>query len=56
LGEFGTLGTRSMVKITSSAVSGVPSWNFTPGRSVNSHVVSLTFFHAVARPGTSLRL
>ena len=45
---------RSSVALTSSAVSGVPSWNFTPCRSVNSHVVSLTCFHDVASPGWSL--
>ena len=45
---------RSSVALTSSAVSGAPSWNLTPGRSVNSHVVSFTAFHAVARPGWSL--
>ena len=45
---------RSIVALTSSAVSGAPSWNLTPGRSANSHVVSFTLFHEVARPGTSL--
>ena len=30
LGELGTLGTRSQVKITSSAVKGAPLWNTTP--------------------------
>ena len=45
---------RSSVALTSSAVSGAPSWNFTPGRSVNSHVVSFTLFHDVASPGWSL--
>ncbi len=44
---------RSIVARTSSAVSGEPSWNFTPGRSVNSQVVSLSAFHEVARPGWS---
>src|SRR5207245_1231778 len=42
---------RSRVALTSSAVSGAPSWNLTPWRNVNSQVVSLTFFHEVARPG-----
>ncbi len=44
---------RSSVALTSSAVKGAPSWNLTPGRSVNSHVVSLTVFHDVANPGRS---
>ncbi len=44
---------RSNVALTSSAVKGLPSWNFTFGRKVNSHVVSLTVFQAVARPGVS---
>ena len=44
---------RSSVALTSSAVRGAPSWNFTPCLSVNSHVVSLTFFHEVASPGWS---
>ena len=42
---------RSRVALTSSTVSGEPSWNFTPWRRVNSHVVSLTLFHEVASPG-----
>jgi hypothetical protein len=45
---------RSSVAFTSSAVSGAPSWNFTPWRSVKSHVVSFTCFHDVASPGWSL--
>src|SRR5688500_7326403 len=56
LGELGTLGTRSMVKITSSAVNAVPSWNFTPWRSLNSHVVSSTSFQEVARAGLTFSL
>ena len=51
-GLFGTLAARSKVKTTSSAVKGEPSWNLTPGRSLNSHTVSLIVFHAVARAGT----
>src|SRR5262249_30685104 len=43
---------RSSVAFTSSAVKGLPSWNFTPGRRTNSQVVSFTF-HEVARPGWS---
>ena len=45
---------RSIVALMSSAVSGAPSWNFTPGRRANSHVVSFTLRHEVASPGTSL--
>jgi len=44
---------RSSVALTSSAANGTPSWNFTPWRSVNSHVVSFTFFQATASPGSS---
>jgi hypothetical protein len=44
---------RSRVALTSSAVSGAPSWNLTPWRSVNSQVVSLTLFQEVASPGCS---
>jgi hypothetical protein len=32
-----------------------PSWNFTPGRSVNSQVVSLSAFQEVASPGCSCK-
>ena len=32
-----------------------PSWNFTPGRSLNSHTVSPTGFHDSARPGLGFR-
>src|SRR5512141_1154281 len=56
LGELGTLGTRSMVKITSSAVKGVPSWKVTPGRSLNSHVRLSTSFQEVASDGTTCSL
>src|SRR5688572_21305457 len=56
LGELGTLGTRSMVKITSSAVKGVPSWNFTPWRSLNSQVVSSISLQEVANAGRTLSL
>src|SRR6185503_7938797 len=47
-----TLGARSKVNCTSSAVKGVPSWNFTPFRSLNSQVVLSIGFHDSARPGT----
>jgi hypothetical protein len=47
---------RSYTALTSSAVNGVPSWNFTPERSVTSHTVSPAGFHAVASAGCSLRL
>src|SRR5207249_10689547 len=45
---------RSYTALTSSVVSGEPSWNFTSGRSFTSHVVSLMGFHDVASPGWSL--
>src|ERR671930_1736099 len=44
-----------MENLTSALVSGSPLWNFTPGRSLNSQVVSLTVFHSVASWGISLR-
>jgi hypothetical protein len=39
---------------TSSAVSGVPSWNLMSLRSVNSVVLSSTWRHAAATWGTIL--
>ena len=50
-GLFGTLGTRSKVKATSSAVNGLPLWKRTSGRSLNSHRFGSTARHSVARPG-----
>ena len=47
----GTLGARPMVKTTSSAVKGVPSWKVTPGRSLISHVVGATGCQLSAKPG-----
>src|SRR6202007_1284797 len=47
--------TLSTFHTTASAVNGEPSWNLTPGRSLNVHLVlsaSLTF-HSVASPGIS---
>src|SRR5438034_3402328 len=52
-GLFGTLGTRSIDAATSAAVKSLPSWNLTPLRNLNSHVVGSIDFHSVARPGTS---
>ena len=40
-GLFGTFGTRSIDATTSAAVKSLPSWNFTPLRSLNSHVVAI---------------
>src|SRR5688572_29220451 len=48
-----TFGARSKLKSTSSAVNGVPSWNFTSRRSLNSQVVSSIAFHDSARLGRS---
>src|SRR5207247_10166617 len=42
---------RSYTALTASAVSGQPSWNFTSGRSVTFHVVSLMLLHDVVSPG-----
>lgn len=51
VGLFGTLATRSKVNTTSSAVSGVPSENRTPGRSVKSHSVGLAIDQRSASRG-----
>ncbi|MCY1232575.1 hypothetical protein D3C71_1164080 [compost metagenome] len=46
---------RCSENTTSSAVSSAPSWNLTPGRSLNSHTVgSAVSFHEVASAGCSL--
>ena len=44
----------SMFQTTASAVKSLPSWNFTPSRSVNTQRVgsAASTFHDVARPGT----
>src|SRR5690606_11675015 len=52
-GLFGTLGTRSMVKMTSCAVKGVPSANFTPLRRLKVQVSPSTVQDS-AREGTGL--
>jgi hypothetical protein len=44
----------SMVAFTLWALKGSPLWNLTPCRRVNSQVVSLTTFHAVASIGDGL--
>ena len=51
---FAGSSTRSNVALTSLAVNGVPSWNFTPWRSLTSHVVSSSAFHEIARLGPTL--
>ncbi len=48
--------TRSNENFTSSAVMVEPSWNLTPLRSLNSHVVSLTAFHDTASDGSNSSL
>ena len=50
-GLFGTLGARSSVNTTSSAVKSRPSCHFTPRRSRNSHTVSDSAVQDSARPG-----
>ncbi|MNV62538.1 hypothetical protein D3C71_1550870 [compost metagenome] len=48
---------RCSENATSLAVSAAPSWNLTPGRSLNSQTVgSAVIFHEVASMGTSLPL
>ncbi|MHC2641172.1 hypothetical protein ACVMHZ_003929 [Bradyrhizobium liaoningense] len=51
--------TFSTFHTTASALNGEPSWNVTPGRSLNTHLVlsASSTFHSVARPGiTTLAL
>ncbi len=48
--------TRSNVALTSRAVNGLPSWNFTFGRSLTSQVVSSRVFHETARLGPTFRV
>ena len=48
--------TRSNEYFTSSAVMVEPSWNLTPLRSLNSHVVSLSAFHDRASEGSNSSL
>ncbi len=43
---------RSMENFTSCAVKSEPSWNFTPLRSLNSHVVASIGFQLSARRGS----
>ena len=47
-----TTGIRSIENFTSAAVKGEPSWNFTPGRSLNSQVEVSIAFHEVASRGS----
>ena len=44
---------RFHVKITSSAVKGEPSWNFTPLRSLKIHLVGSGFSQLSASSGVS---
>lgn len=43
-------------KITSSAVNGEPSWNFTPLRNLKTHLVGSGFSQLSASSGVSFRL
>ena len=42
LSLLGTVGSRARLDLTEAASSVLPSWHFTPGRSLNSHVRSST--------------
>lgn len=53
LGLFGIHATRFSDATTSSGPNVLPSWKCTPGRSLNSQVVSSMGFHSVASPGFS---
>ena len=55
--EFDCFWPRSMFSSTACALSGVPSVNFRPGRSVNVTLLpSAAYDHDVARPGPALPL
>ena len=45
---------RSMLNLASAELNGSPLWYFTPGRSLNVHVVGAVSFQSVARAGWSL--
>ena len=47
-----TTGMRSIENLTSSAVKSEPSWNLTPGRSLNSQTVGSSVFQLRARRGS----
>src|SRR5712692_6717397 len=51
-GDDGVDNIRLMLNTTASALKGVPSWNFTSLRSVNTNCVGEVYDHAVARSGT----
>ena len=51
LSLFGTVGRRLRLPTTACASKSVPSWHFTPGRSLNSQVRSSTTRQLVASPG-----
>ena len=53
--EFAWFWPRSMFSLTACALSGVPSVNFRPGRSVNVTLLPLAaYFQDVARPGSAV--
>ena len=54
-GPFGS-STISKVYLTSSALKSLPSWNFTPWRSLKIYVLSSGVVHDSASAGTIFRL
>ena len=46
---------RWMENTASSTVNALPSWNFTPGRSLKRHTVGEVICHDSASPGSSLK-
>ncbi len=51
-GDEGVDNIRLILNITASALNGLPSWNFTSVRHVNTNSVGEVYDHEVARSGT----
>ncbi len=49
--DFGSVFIRLKLNRTTSALKSVPSWNFTPRRSLNTRVLGSGCCHDSARPG-----
>ena len=49
--DFGSVFIRSRLNFAASALKSVPSWNFTPRRSLKTRVLGSGWVHDSARPG-----
>ena len=49
--DFGSVFIRSKLNFAASALKSVPSWNFTPRRSLKTRVFGSGWVHDSARPG-----